>query len=103
MSAVCLSDEAPESGGLCLMDARDQIPSKQSWSGETKARRHWMMLEIHWKNCSEPVGSAEGLELGSRLQIRPEGDQGATLLISFLECFLLPSMYQVGSTPREDH
>lgn len=41
------------------------------------------------------MGTAEGLELG--MGIRPEGDPGAALLISSLECFLLPSIHQVGS------
>ncbi|PKU39698.1 hypothetical protein llap_10000 [Limosa lapponica baueri] len=33
-----------------------------------------MLLEVPWKKSQEPVGAAEGLELG--LGIRPEGDAG---------------------------
>lgn len=82
------------------MDARDQIPCKQSRSGGTRAKRHPMLLEMHWKKSQEAVGTAEGLELGSG--VRPEGDPGAPFLIFSLECFLLPSMHQEGSTPQEE-
>jgi len=56
-----------------------------------------MLLEMHWKKSKEPVGAAEGLELGLGLRIRPEGDSGATWLMSSLECFLLPSIRQVDA------
>lgn len=93
----------PESSGSYLMDARDQIPGKQSRAGETQAKRHSMLLDTHWKKTQEPAGTAENLELGLGLGIRPDGDPGATLLISSLECFLLPLIHQVGSVPQEDH
>ena len=61
-----------------------------------------MLLEMHWKKSREPASTAEGLELGLGLGIRPEGNPGATLLFSSLECFLLPLIRQMGSASRED-
>lgn len=47
-----------------MMDARDQIPGKQSGAGETQAKRHSVLLDTHWKKTQEPAGTAERLELG---------------------------------------
>lgn len=76
-----MSDEAPESSGWCLMDARDQILSKKSGSGGTQARGHSMLLQMHWKKSQKTAGTAKGLELGLGLGITPAGVPGATSLV----------------------